>query len=182
MIVLALLPALMQAESHPIKALPNGIAPSYGVSGVTPEQEAMVRGYISDMAPDAYPTGGIAFVPADKYKKLARQIQNGTFMGRQVGHGEGAQETFGPQGSTHLGNGFSVRGMGRTWLNADLLNRPEQLKQVLAHEMGHFASSNASEDSADEYKDKVYAPRMKAQEQLSNTVMAMPPRPILETL
>lgn len=154
--------------------LPNGQAPEYGVSGVTPEDESRVRALISDMTPDKYPTGGIAFIPGDTYKKLTSQIsRTGTFGGMQVGRGDGAQESFGSQGSTHIGDGFSIRSMGRTWLNGDVLNDPKRLKEVLAHELGHFAAHDASEDKADEYKD-VYLKRAGTQEQLSKQVGDLP--------
>ena len=161
----------MSKKIPAIKALPNGQAPDYGISGVTPEQETYVRGMISDMAPDAYPYG-IAFVPADQFKKTTNEIaRTGMFGGMQVGRGEGAQESFGSQGSTHIADGFSIRPMRRIWINGDDLNDPKRLQGVLAHEMGHMAAKDASEDAADHIKDTEYLPRMKAQQQLSDTVM-----------
>jgi hypothetical protein len=162
-----------------IKPLPEGKVPEYGISGVTHEQDAMVRGHISDAAVDAYPTGGIAFLPAEQYNKIAKQImQQGKFGDQQIGRGQNAQESWGPQGSTRMGNGFSIRNANRVYLNADLLNNQKQLKDTLFHELGHLASKDASEDSADRVRDTEYMPRAKAQEQLTSTVGQLPMRPV----
>ena len=167
------------AKIPAIKPLPEGKAPEYGISGVNPEQDAMVRAHISDAAIDAYPTGGIAFLPADQYTKIAKQImQQGKFGDQQIGRGQNAQESFGTQGSTRIGNGFSLRGANRIYLNADLLSNQKQLKDTLFHELGHLTSKDASEDSADHVRDTEYMPRAKAQEQLTSTVGQLPMRPV----
>lgn len=163
------------AKNKPAPEIPSSkTVNDIGISGpLTDKQSADLRNLISQMAPNTLPSS-IAFVPADAYKKTTSQIsRTGMFGGMQIGRGDGAQESFGSQGSTHLGNGFSIRSMGRTWLNADILNDPKQLKATLAHEIGHFNSPDASEDAADANKD-VYLKRVDQIGKIDNAVASLP--------
>jgi hypothetical protein len=170
----------MPKKNEPIKSLPGGKVPEYFVSGVSPEDEARVRAHISDMAPDAYPQQ-IAFLPAEQYRKVASQIsKQGTFGGAQISRGNKSQESFGSNGGTQIGNAFSMPSTtGRMYVNADLLHpkRENDLKDLLGHELGHFAAvpkHDSSEDTADEWRDKVYRPREKQQEALTKTMADLP--------
>ncbi len=101
-------------------------------------------------------------LPTDKYTAISRQLANGSFNGKQVKSGSN-QETFGKSGrNTTIGDGFSLIPQGRIYLDSQLLNNPSQLREVLLHELGHFAKgAGSNEDQANEVRDKVYDPRAK---------------------
>ncbi len=155
-------------------SLPSG---KYYITGVTPEQEEKVRGHIGDIAPDVYPDQ-IAFLPSDKFRAVQDQISKG-HLGQtpiKVGERNSNQEGHNFQ----LGNAFSLTSNGRMYVDAKMLENEKELKPLLAHELGHFAAGpkDQSEWEANEWRDKVYLPRAKAQEQLTSTVGQLPMRPV----
>ena len=168
-------------KGQPIKKL--DATPEYSVGGenITPEHVQQVRDIVNAIAPDAYPTR-IVFLPEEKWRNLTDQVKHqGSFGGYKVSptSGEQGQESFGPGGSTSISNGLSILSTGTMYLNGALLDakRANDLKEMVAHELGHFAAKgNHSEDAAEEWRTKVYSPRAKETLQNWKTIESLPPR------
>lgn len=159
------------AHPVPAKSLPNGVAPHYNVSGLSAGQEDQVRNWINAMSPDAYPTGDMAFIPQDQWPGLTDKVAHGLFGNQPVAANSGpnGQEHFGQRGHTVIGDGFSLRSMNRAYLNAAIMQNPQMAQGVIAHELGHFAAPDASEDAAEHMK-SIYLQRM--QDTLRNWQMS----------
>ncbi len=140
--------------------------PQYNIVGtldapVSDKSKALINEVIQAAVPSVLPDS-IVVLPTDKYTAISRQLANGSFNGKQVKSGSN-QETFGKSGrNTTIGDGFSLIPQGRIYLDSQLLNNPSQLREVLLHELGHFAKgAGSNEDQANEVRDKVYDPRAK---------------------
>jgi hypothetical protein len=122
-----------------------------------PQHEAMVRDMMNKMSPEQTPVGGMVFVPEGKYNQIKDQISHGYLFGKKISTGN--EENF-QMGGDVLGDGFSLPQYRKTFMNAALLNNPQKLQQVLAHELGHNAAwladrkhPDLSEAGADSFKD-----------------------------
>lgn len=128
------------------------------------------------MAPNQYPTGGMVFLHGQEWDKLRQQVEQGAFGGQRVARSSGnnGQEHFGQGNHTNIGNGFSIRAADRSYFNADALSNPSVGIPLIAHELGHFAAPDASEDAANKVRD-IYMGRLQ-QQQRDQMMVGLTPR------
>ncbi len=146
-----------------------------GMSGPAPrEDEQKIRDWVTAAAPDRYPEA-IILVRQKQYDRLRGSIQHQMLGGRVISpsSGKNGQEHFGGLRPTQIGDGFSIRCVGRIYLNADILQHAGHGKEILFHELGHIAADDASEDKADKFRD-VYLKRCKSTEAIWNGIRNLP--------
>lgn len=148
-----------------IRPLPDGLSPVYNVEG-SPTDQQTIREWVNAAAPNVYPNQ-ITLVPGHQYSAMTNELEHGRFMGQPIASSSGrnGQENFGMRpGSgvqnTRVGDGFSIQGQGKIYLNSDILKHPNHGQEILAHELGHYSAPDDSETQADEYRD-AYLKRMR---------------------
>jgi hypothetical protein len=149
---------------------------------VTATQQTAIRTLLADAAPSVLPDT-IVVLPTDTYTKVSRAIARGQFGSRRTNSGSD-QETFGHMaGNSVIGDGFSLVALGRLYLDHRLLTHPDQLAQILFHELGHFARGpRSNEDAANTVRDHIYAPRARQSRNLWREIAQLPLTPVRETL
>lgn len=148
------------------------------IVGLPSQHEANVRSLVAAMAPEKLPQNGIAFLDPKTYDKMRWQVQNGEFGGQRIGRtsGDGGDETYGggfQNSRTNLGDSFTIGSIGRTYVNSDVLKRPDKLAGLLAHELGHINASNDSEGAADRNK-ALYLQRAQQAQKIWNGAQQLP--------
>ena len=138
------------------------------------EDKLKILNWVSAAAPDSYPEA-IILVPRKEYDKLRTSIRHQMLGGQVISasSGKNGQEHFGGLHPTQVGDGFSIRSIGRIYLNADILKKSNYAKEILFHELGHLAADDASEDKANKFRN-LYIKRSKDTEALWNGIKSLP--------
>ena len=118
-----------------------------------PEEEQAVRNVISEAAPRVRPST-IVVLPHDQYRDIANQVARGRFGDTRLGNAAGSEEDNSQQSNFQTGirNGFSMVKLGRMYIDRNILNNQNDLRETLTHELGHFQVDGGTEEQADDAK------------------------------